>query len=53
MKVVSKYEGIVKLPDGRKVEFTVKGTSQSEVRSLLQNAQPGAKIRLKKKTKKK
>ncbi len=48
MKVVSKYDGEIKLPSGKKITFTIKGASQSEVRGLLKEAQPGAKVKLKK-----
>jgi hypothetical protein len=45
----SKYEGSIKLPSGKKIDFTIKGASQSEVKSLVKNAQPMAKVKIKKK----
>ncbi len=45
----SKYEGSIKLPSGKKIDFTLKGATQTEVRHLLKNAQPLAKVKIKKK----
>jgi hypothetical protein len=45
----SKYEGSIKLPSGKKIDFTIKGATQPEVKHLLRDAQPHAKVSMKKK----
>jgi hypothetical protein len=49
----SKYEGSIKLPSGKKIDFTIKGATQTEVKHLLKEAQPHAKVSMKKKVTKK
>jgi hypothetical protein len=49
MKVTSRYEGTIKLPGGKKIDFTIKGATQTEVKHLLKDAQPMAKVSMKKK----
>ena len=45
----SKYEGSIKFPNGKKVDFTIKGATQTEVKHLLKDAQPHAKVSMKRK----
>lgn len=40
------YAGVIELPDGRKLKFSIKGTSKMEAHNLLRHAQPKAKIKL-------
>lgn len=39
------YKGVVELPDGKKIKFSIKGTSKIGVEGLLKNANPKAKIK--------
>jgi hypothetical protein len=43
------YSGEIEMPDGKKIKFSIKGTSKMEVESLLKNANPKMKVKFLKK----
>ena len=48
-KIKGKYHGVITLPDGKKIKFTLEGESQAEVRTIIKKANPKAKVSMKKK----
>ena len=48
-KVKSKYHGTVTLPNGKTLKFNIEGESETEVRKLLRDSQPRAKVKIRKK----
>jgi hypothetical protein len=50
-KIKSKYYGAVTLPNGKILKFSIEGESETEVRRILRDSQPKAKVNFKRKGK--
>jgi hypothetical protein len=48
-KVKSKYHGEITLPNGKTLTFSIEGESETEIRRILKDSQPKAKVSFKKK----
>jgi hypothetical protein len=48
-KIKSKYYGTVTLPNGKTLKFSIEGESETEIRRIIHNAQPKAKVSIKRK----
>lgn len=46
-KIKSKYHGKIILPSGKVLTFSIEGESETEVRRILRDAQPKARVNFK------
>ena len=46
-KITNHYRGEVTLPDGKKMRFKIDGTSQVDVKKLLKEPNPKARVKFK------